>query len=445
MPKPKHNRASFDPQTGTYSFPRMPTNAGVLCDPSASSERHLNEPKPQWMNRDPSSSHKERVSLDTLYELMGDKKNSYCLMIEYGYYLPEFTAPIITRDYMLDIITGRTWCPKSRDVQFVRPVSGISKEKLVGEIVSLRPETRLKCYQEADKEWLTAVLACLDPQHPIFRGETDNTASEKNKKIMMKLLKEEKLEKKEWLEEKPQKSEKMRWSQRFEPKTRSQTSFSLKEEVENVGKLKTKQKIKAEKETLNKEIVLGESEANGYDYEDQYEEDTRSECQKIGINYERLAEEHEPLSWVSEARESPGKWVQSGSPQRLGSGETMKINGVKPLGKREEEDEVGSCLGDQMEEEESISFKKGKKIKEEHQTQKTQDMMKIERKEKRNVKGYRESSQESQNDQDNDKFSNESLGSASDSGGSIELNKPMMSTGGSPKKSQEFSPMANQT
>lgn len=130
---------------------------------------------------------KENVTLEGLYDLIGDTKNAYCLMSEYGFYLPEFTSDIMSLEYMMDILTGRTWCPMQSEIKMVRPASGISKSQLKEEVLRLRPDTRLNIYSDPDKEWLTAILSTLNPEHHFLQLEEIGVSKEIPKKLLDKL------------------------------------------------------------------------------------------------------------------------------------------------------------------------------------------------------------------------------------------------------------------
>jgi hypothetical protein len=113
----------------------------------------------------------ERISLqlEEINRLLGDKANCYRLMTEYGYFLPDFSSKCLTREYLEDVLSGKTWVPLQKDAKMARLLHKVTSGQLIEEVLALKPGTNLKSYDPPDKEWLISVLATLKSDHKYFK------------------------------------------------------------------------------------------------------------------------------------------------------------------------------------------------------------------------------------------------------------------------------------
>lgn len=109
------------------------------------------------------------INVEVVKRLLGDAKDIYRILTFRGYYLPKFKAKIITKRFLCDIMSGKTWCPLSKDIRLFPEVISSGRAEIIAGIMAEQPRARLYYYQQPDKQWLINILFTLNPDHKIFQ------------------------------------------------------------------------------------------------------------------------------------------------------------------------------------------------------------------------------------------------------------------------------------
>jgi hypothetical protein len=108
------------------------------------------------------------INVEVVRRLLGDSKDIYRILTFRGYYLPKFKAKIITKRFLCDVMSGKTWCPLCKDIKLFPEVISAGRAEIIAAIMKKQPRARLYYYQQPDKQWLINLLYTLAPNHKIF-------------------------------------------------------------------------------------------------------------------------------------------------------------------------------------------------------------------------------------------------------------------------------------
>jgi hypothetical protein len=65
----------------------------------------------------------EAMNIDQLNILLGDKEHAYQILVYKGYNMPEATSRIISKDYIMDVLSKSTWCPMKEGMKILKSLS----------------------------------------------------------------------------------------------------------------------------------------------------------------------------------------------------------------------------------------------------------------------------------------------------------------------------------
>ena len=118
-----------------------------------------------------------RVIVDDFSKYIASKRDFYDAMVANGYYLPRYKSPMITEDYMRDILGGRTFCPHYKDVKLLpcpRPPPVellLRKFHRIYESRNQRNCCGVDALRQPDKRWLLNFVSAFRPDGEIFRKD----------------------------------------------------------------------------------------------------------------------------------------------------------------------------------------------------------------------------------------------------------------------------------
>ncbi len=60
-----------------------------------------------------------KVTVDDFFKFIASKRDFYDAMVANGYYMPKYKTTMIMEEYMRDILGGKTFCPRYKDVKLL--------------------------------------------------------------------------------------------------------------------------------------------------------------------------------------------------------------------------------------------------------------------------------------------------------------------------------------
>ena len=111
----------------------------------------------------PGSHFKNFTAQEVSFSIRG-KENLYYAAIRNGYFLPKFSASIITEDYITDVVLEKLYCPKFKDIRLAPCPFPPSKQQLLDYCKDIKcPDNKqLGIFEKGhspDKQWLLALLS----------------------------------------------------------------------------------------------------------------------------------------------------------------------------------------------------------------------------------------------------------------------------------------------
>ena len=116
----------------------------------------------------------KKMTVDEFSRLIQNRRDLYEALQRNGYYLPKLKTTMITEDYMRNVISGKTFCPKYDEIKMLPCPRPPGKEVLMQKflrICSLNNLTLTGVDEKnvPDKRWLLDFVSTFKPDDEIFR------------------------------------------------------------------------------------------------------------------------------------------------------------------------------------------------------------------------------------------------------------------------------------
>jgi len=117
-----------------------------------------------------------KLTVGDFSKLVQNRRDLYEAMIRNGYYLPKFKTTMITEEYMRNVMSGKTFCPKFEDIKMLPCPRPPKKDALITKFLEICvshnfTHTGVDEKHVPDKRWLMDFVSSFKPEDEIFKKD----------------------------------------------------------------------------------------------------------------------------------------------------------------------------------------------------------------------------------------------------------------------------------
>ena len=115
-----------------------------------------------------------QMTVDQFSQYIRNRKDMYEACVQNGFYLPKIKSNMITEEYMRNVMQGKAFCPRFKDIKMLPCPRPPNKELLQLKFQTLVATmewamTGIDEKHQPDKRWLLDVLSTYSPGDDIFK------------------------------------------------------------------------------------------------------------------------------------------------------------------------------------------------------------------------------------------------------------------------------------
>ena len=116
------------------------------------------------------------MSVNEFSKLVQNRRDLYEALLRSGCYLPKFKTTMITEECMRNVIAGKAFCPKYKDIKMLPCPRPPSKDVLLKKFLQILVtqnfrHTGVDEKHQADKRWLMEFVSTFKPDGDIFKKD----------------------------------------------------------------------------------------------------------------------------------------------------------------------------------------------------------------------------------------------------------------------------------